>query len=398
MGSYVRTAREESSDVEDGVGTSAPSHRLPLEVDNGPNKAPDASVSEDGDNEALLRGEFHRRSAWRELLYLAGFVVTSVVLLCGVVGGGVFLYLAVSAESGFHDSIPGHLATSRLNLSARLPDSLFQGVPRNLHYTVDDRDITATETVFNYNNFFEFSTDKRVAKFIGPRAAAIGMTPNPAWTVRFDGLTQDGASLDVNLATMLANTGPLEERLYRHRCVEAWSMVVPWIGFPLSRLLDMVPPSADAQYVRFESYAVRATASAFSAYQWPYVEALTLAEARNELAFVAVGIFQQPLPPQNGAPLRLVIPWKYGFKSIKTIVRISYTAERPRTFWEKADGVEYGFWANVNPDVPHPRWSQASEWSIPDGPSLPTKFYNGYAEFVEHLYDKLQDENLFLKR
>ena len=190
----------------------------------------------------------------------------------------------------------------------------------------------------------------------------------------------------------------LEERLYRFRCVEAWAMAVPWTGFPLADLVRLASPKPEAKYLRMETFMDPDTASGQRAswYPWPYVEGLTLAEATNELAFMVTGVYGKPLAKQYGAPLRLAVPWKYGFKSIKSIVRFSFVEERPVSFWEEIQSAEYGFWANVNPEVSHPRWSQAREQLLPTGEQVPTQLFNGYAEQVAGLYKGLEGENLYM--
>ena len=191
---------------------------------------------------------------------------------------------------------------------------------------------------------------------------------------------------------------PLEERVYRHRCVEAWSMAVPWSGFPLKALVDLARPLGGTTYLRMETFLDpdRASGQKQFWYPWPYVEGLTIAEATHELAFIATGLYGKPIPRQNGAPLRLAVPWKYGFKSIKSIVRFTFTDERPLNFWQEIQDNEYGFWANVNPEVPHPRWSQAEETPLGSTMKVPTVLYNGYAEFVADLYQGLESEPLFM--
>jgi sulfoxide reductase catalytic subunit YedY len=191
---------------------------------------------------------------------------------------------------------------------------------------------------------------------------------------------------------------PLEERVYRHRCVEAWSMTVPWTGFPLRALLDAAQPLGAARYVKMTTFMDPDTASGQRQpwYPWPYVEGLTIAEAAHDLSFIATGLYGKPLPRQNGAPLRLATPWKYGFKSVKSIVHFELTAERPTSFWEAIQASEYGFWANVNPEVPHPRWSQASERVLGTDEQVPTLLLNGYAAEVASLYTDLQSENLYM--
>jgi sulfoxide reductase catalytic subunit YedY len=191
---------------------------------------------------------------------------------------------------------------------------------------------------------------------------------------------------------------PLEERLYRHRCVEAWSMDVPWSGFPMKALVDLARPLTSARYVRMETAMDEETMPglAQSWYPWPYVEGLTIEEATNELAFLVTGAYGKPVARQMGAPLRLAAPWKYGFKSIKSIVRFTFTDKRPVNFWQEVQGAEYGFWANVNPEIRHPRWSQASERLLSTGESVPTRLFNGYGEYVAHLYKGMEGEKLYM--
>jgi sulfoxide reductase catalytic subunit YedY len=212
--------------------------------------------------------------------------------------------------------------------------------------------------------------------------------------VTIDGMVEQSMTIDID---DLLKKMPLEERLYRHRCVEAWSMAVPWSGFPLKALVDMAKPLGSAKYVRMETFNNPDVAEGQRAvwYPWPYVEGLTDFEAGNELAFIATGIYGKPLPPQNGSPLRLAVPWKYGFKSIKGIVKFTFTEERPRGFWEELQESEYGFWANVNPEVSHPRWSQATERVLGTGERVPTLLFNGYAEFVADMYKGLENERLY---
>jgi sulfoxide reductase catalytic subunit YedY len=212
--------------------------------------------------------------------------------------------------------------------------------------------------------------------------------------VVFDGMVEEEKTVDIDT---LIRAMPLEERLYRHRCVEAWSMAVPWTGFPMKALVDYARPLGDAKYVVMETFQDDEIAPGQRAswYPWPYVEGLTMAEATNELAFMVTGIYGKPLPNQNGAPLRLAVPWKYGFKSIKSIVRFTFSDERPVGFWEELQGSEYGFWANVNPDVSHPRWSQASERVLGSDERVPTLLFNGYAEYVAEIYEGLEDERLW---
>jgi len=203
---------------------------------------------------------------------------------------------------------------------------------------------------------------------------------------------------EIGIDDLLAKM-PLEERLYRHRCVETWAMAVPWSGFALRHLVDLARPLSSARYLRLESFHDPEGADGQRAdwYPWPYIEGLTIEEATHDLAFMVTGIYGKPLPKQNGAPLRIALPWKYGFKSGKGLVRITFTDERPVSFWEELQASEYGFWANVNPEVPHPRWSQAYEEMLGTGERRPTLLYNGYAEEVAGLYSAMpQDRSLFM--
>ena len=244
---------------------------------------------------------------------------------------------------------------------------------------VDDY-LTERAVAARYNNFYEFSSDK---DDVHQRVRNFRIHP---WTLAVDGLVEAPRTFGVE---DLLRALPLEERVYRFRCVEAWAMVVPWTGFPLRSLLDLVRPRADARFVRFESFHRPSEAWGQRLrlfYPWPYTEGLSLAEARNELAFVATGIYGQPLPKQHGAPIRMVLPWKYGFKGAKSIVRITLTREPPATFWNTVAPDEYDFLANVDPTVPHPRWSQATERRIDTRERVPTLPYNGYGEWVADLY------------
>jgi len=269
-------------------------------------------------------------------------------------------------------------------------------VERNPTYTLDDRfpEPTPEDLATTYNNFYEFGSHKQIWQ------AAQDLKIRP-WTVIIEGYVEEAKQIDFD---DLIRQMPLEERLYRHRCVEAWSMAVPWSGFPMKALVDFARPTSQAKYVRMETFNDPDMASGQRQfwYPWPYVEGLTIEEATHELAFIATGLYGKPMPKQNGAPLRLAVPWKYGFKSIngfksiKSIVRFSFTDERPVSFWEETQAAEYGFWANVNPEVSHPRWSQASEKPLGGDEKIPTLLYNGYEEFVADLYKDLQDQPLFM--
>jgi sulfoxide reductase catalytic subunit YedY len=258
---------------------------------------------------------------------------------------------------------------------------------RNATYVVD-RPLTAEEEATRYNNFYEFGSHKQISN----DAQALRLRP---WQVAIDGLVERPMTLD---AEELIRKLPIEERLYRLRCVEAWSMTVPWSGFPLSALVDLARPLGDARYLKMTTFMDADTAPGQRQpwYPWPYVEGLSLAEATHDLAFIATGLYGKPIPRQNGAPLRLAVPWKYGFKSIKSIVRFEFVAERPKSFWEDIQASEYGFWANVNPAVPHPRWSQADERVLGTNERVPTLLFNGYAEEVADLYTGMESEALYM--
>jgi sulfoxide reductase catalytic subunit YedY len=258
---------------------------------------------------------------------------------------------------------------------------------RNGAYTLD-RELTAEKYSADYNNYYEFGT----SKYITSSAEALKTRP---WTVKIDGMVEKPIDLAID---ELIRKMPLEERLYRHRCVEAWSMSVPWTGFPLKALVALAKPTSGAKYVVMQTFMDKAVAPGQKQfwYPWPYTEGLTLAEANNDLAFMATGIYGKPLGNQFGAPLRLAVPWKYGFKSVKAINKITFTDKQPKTFWEGLQASEYGFWANVNPEVPHPRWSQATERVLGTDERRPTLIYNGYGEQVADLYKDLQNERLFV--
>jgi sulfoxide reductase catalytic subunit YedY len=253
--------------------------------------------------------------------------------------------------------------------------------PGSVSVTTDELgdSLTPFEDVTTYNNYYEFSTDKD-----GPSRLAQGFATEP-WSVEVGGLVEHPQSFTVEDLRRFGE----EERVYRLRCVEGWSMVIPWLGFPLSRLLESVEPRPEAKFVRFEAIhdPARLPGQSSPWYQWPYVEGLRLDEAMNDLAILATGLYGKALPPQNGSPIRLVVPWKYGFKSIKAIVRIDLVVEQPTTLWMAAAPSEYGFYSNVNPDVDHPRWSQATERRIGEFRRRETLLFNGYADQVAHLYE-----------
>jgi sulfoxide reductase catalytic subunit YedY len=241
---------------------------------------------------------------------------------------------------------------------------------------------SAYEHITSYNNFYEFGTDKAEPKDLANR----GWKTEP-WTVEITGLVNQPVKIDVN--DLVGKMGGVEQRVYRLRCVEAWSMIVPWDGFQLSKLIEFAAPKADAKFVKFTTFLDKKASPGQRAgnMDYPYVEGLRLDEAMNELSFIATGIYGKPIPNQNGAPLRLVVPWKYGFKYIKSIVKIELTDKQPRGTWEAMQAREYGFYANVNPTVDHPRWTQASERVIGGGLGRQkTLMFNGYEKQVASLY------------
>ncbi len=261
--------------------------------------------------------------------------------------------------------------------------------PRNTRYKIEaDRSVTPESLSARYNNFYEFRTDKYVAD------AAEALSTRP-WDVTIDGMVEKPITIGID---ELIRKMTLEERVYRHRCVEGWSMVVSWTGFPLARLVDFARPLGSARYLRMETFLKPEIAGGQRQtwYPWPYVEGLTITEAVNELAFMVTGAYGHPVAKVMGAPLRVHLPWKYGFKSIKSIVRFTFTEDRPVSFWETI-GTKgfYGFWANVNPDVPAADRSQAQELILGTDQWVPTELYNGYGEYVAAMYAGIIGEELF---
>jgi sulfoxide reductase catalytic subunit YedY len=249
------------------------------------------------------------------------------------------------------------------------------------------RAVTPEEDATTYNNYYEFGDDKSIWR-------AAQRFPISPWQIEFAGMVDKPRTMDLSDLLKQVQT---EERIYRHRCVETWAMTVPWTGFPLSALLKVAQPTASAKYVVFETASdprkmpgIRA-----SLYPWPYVEGCTMQEANNDVAFMVTGMYGKDLPKQDGAPLRLALPWKYGFKSGKAIVKISFTDAEPETFWHAIQPAEYGFWANVNPAVPHPRWSQATERLLGTDERVPTQIWNGYGEWVAAMYADKTNLRLF---
>ncbi|USG62391.1 protein-methionine-sulfoxide reductase catalytic subunit MsrP [Sneathiella marina] len=267
------------------------------------------------------------------------------------------------------------------------PSAGLYPVPRNELYTVA-RKLTPEKIATTYNNFYEFGSHKNISK----AAQALPIRP---WTVKITGMVEKEMEIDID--DLLAKM-PLEERIYRHRCVEAWSMAVPWSGFALKELVKLAAPTSNAKYLVMKTFENKAVAPGQRQfwYPWPYTEGLTMEEATNDLSFMVTGMYGKPVPKQNGAPLRLAAPWKYGFKQAKSLVSFHFSDKRPVTFWEKLNASEYGFWANVNPEVDHPRWSQATERDIGTGERVPTIIYNGYGEFVADMYKDIKGQNLFI--
>lgn len=244
-----------------------------------------------------------------------------------------------------------------------------------------DWELTDEETAATYNNFYEFTLGKDVYKYCD------AFKPKP-WEIEISGLVEQPITVD---PFELAEEFSLEERVYRFRCVEAWAMVVPWTGFQLSKLIEKAKPKAEAKFVRMETVNRPSEMPGIGNnpnYPWPYFEALRMDEAMHPLTFMATGIYGKPMPNQHGAPIRLVVPWKYGYKSIKSIVKIEFVAEQPKIFWEAINPVEYPFESNVNPDVPHPRWSQATHRVLGESGRERTLYLNGYADEVGDLYPR----------
>ncbi len=249
------------------------------------------------------------------------------------------------------------------------------------------RAVTPEDAATTYNNYYEFGDDKSIYR----AAQRFAVSP---WSIEFAGMVAKPRTID--LADLLKQV-QLQDRVYRHRCVEAWAMTVPWTGFPMSDLLKVAEPTSSAKYVVFESAANPRTMPGVrnSLYPWPYIEGCTVQEAQNDLAFMVTGMYGHELPKQDGAPIRMHLPWKYGFKSGKAIVKVTFTDTQPETMWHAIQPSEYGFWANVNPAVSHPRWSQATERLIGTGERVPTVIWNGYGEWVAGMYADKTSERLF---
>jgi len=292
--------------------------------------------------------------------FLGATAATTAAVAAGVLGSEAFLRAATPAPHG----------------------RKLESVKKTL-FGADEKP-NKWEGITTYNNYYEFGIDKD-----SPSMFARNLKTEP-WTVAIDGECAKRGSMPLE---DILKGETLEERIYRHRCVEAWSMVIPWVGFPLANLLKKCEPTSKAKYVEFTTFFDTKQMSArTSAIRYPYVEGLRLDEAMHPLTIMAVGLYGEVIPNQDGAPMRLVVPWKYGFKHIKSIVRVSFTDKRPKSYWEDLQSSEYGFWANVNPEVPHPRWSQASEELIGTGERRPTLLFNGYGEYVAGLYKGLDDK------
>ena len=303
------------------------------------------------EKEALDEALYLRR---REFLKLAG------------IGSAIGLSTALTGRGIWEDKI--------------IPGKLINGVHLNPKFTDVGRPLTDENEVYSYNNFYEFSTEKTKVRRV---AKDFKIEP---YQLRIDGLVDKEITLDLDDIKELE----LEQRIYRHRCVEAWAMTVPWLGVPLHKILSKAGIKSEAKYLKIESFndPKQAPGQRNDYFIWPYYEALTIAEAMNELSFVSIGLYGKELLPQNGAPLRIVLPWKYGFKGPKSVVRITAVKEKPGTFWNDQDPEVYSFFGNVRPDIAHPRWSQKRETLLGSGDKIDTLLYNGYGDFVAKLYGK----------
>jgi len=289
-------------------------------------------------------------------------------VLAGSVGATGFLYRKLNS--------PSAITQERPKIGSFVTPPTDEAMRKGFR---TDESVTSLADITNYNNFYEFDTDKQ-----GVASAAQNFVTRP-WQVAVEGLVNKPRTFDIDDLLKLA---PQEERIYRLRCVEGWSMVIPWVGFPLNMLLKAVEPLSSAKYVAFQTLLdpSRMPNQTTGVLDWPYVEGLRMDEALHPLTILATGLYGAALPPQDGAPIRLVVPWKYGFKSIKSIVKISLVADEPPTTWNIASPNEYGFYSNVNPNVDHPRWSQKHEHRIGGAWYRETLLFNGYAEQVANLY------------
>ena len=277
----------------------------------------------------------------------------------------------------------GGAALPSMSSAATPGDAWTPTPPTNPKYADPGRPITDEATNTTYNNFYEFGSHKQIHQ-------AAEALETDGWTIKIDGMVEK--EMTIGIDDLIAKM-PIEERIYRHRCVEAWSMVVPWIGFPLAALVKAAGPLSGAKYVQFKTFQNPEVARGQRQhwYPWPYTEGVTMAEAMNDLSLMVVGAYGKVLHKPFGAPIRLHLPWKYGFKHIKSIDQITFTDKRPVSFWEELQAKEYGFWANVNPEVSHPRWSQASERVLGSDKRIPTLLFNGYGEEVASLYTDIDE-------
>jgi methionine sulfoxide reductase catalytic subunit len=322
----------------------------------------------------IRRGwEIPERLATPEDVYLNRRKFLQGLGMSGLGAIGVLAGCNRQAESQPENAKPSLIGLPEPSTTAKLYPA-----KRNEKYPLD-RPLTDEAIAARYNNFYEFSFNKqRVSRLVEP------FKTRP-WQIEVTGLVKKPQTFEID---DLVRRVPLEERLYRHRCVEAWSMAVPWTGFPVKAFIDLVEPQSSAKFLRMVTFNKpnEAVGMLDDSYPWPYFEGLTMAEATNELAFFVTGIYGHELTKQHGAPLRLATPWKYGYKSIKSIVRVEFLEQQPPTFWSTLVPHEYEFIANVNPAVPHPRWSQASERVLGTEERVPTLPYNGYVEFVASMY------------
>ena len=297
--------------------------------------------------------------------------------MVGLIGGGALLAACTDAGK------PNPTATARA--TSPLPTGTTDPTSTALPTSASPADelgnaLTAFDDATNFNNYYEFSLDKFA---VAPLSKNFKTDP---WQIEIGGLVENPITLDMK--AVIAEY-PQEERIYRMRCVEGWSMVIPWLGFPLARLIDLARPTSQAQFIGFQTVNLpdEMPGMGDKRFPWPYTEGLRLDEAMHNLTILATGMYGKPMPPQNGAPIRLVVPWKYGFKSIKSIVKIDLLAEQPNTFWNSIAPEEYGFYSNVNPNKPHPRWSQATERRIGESGKRSTLMFNGYAGEVAYMYE-----------
>jgi len=286
---------------------------------------------------------------------------------------------SVAALGGIAGLLPGVGARANAAPIPASPDLPPMKAQRNTKYTVD-HPITAENVATRFNNYYEFTEVKNRVWELAERFHA------RPWQIQIKGEVEKPIKIDVD---ELIRQMPLEERVYHHRCVEAWTIYVPWIGFPMKKLVEWSKPTSKARYIRMVSFFRPGQAEGQARatwYPWPYFEGLTMEEATNELALMVVGMYGKSVPNQNGAPIRVHLPWKYGYKSIKAITQFEFTSKQPATFWNVVVPSEYDFPANVNPNKPHPRWSQATERIVETGERIPTRLYNGYGEYVSYLY------------